>query len=175
MKRKQRGFGIFEVVTTTGIVALVAVGSGGLLVSMFKSFQYSGTQFSADMQTSQSIQKLAKDLQEAKQITLISSTDMRIYYPQKDANGVYTSSLDNSNTVDYYLGDFAGNLSSAGTYLIRKPNGGSPRRICDGVILLDFTSPDPDSVDVSLKAKVKVGSVTKQCDMVHRAIFLRNY
>ncbi|MEA2553617.1 MAG: hypothetical protein QOJ65_1793 [Fimbriimonadaceae bacterium] len=157
----------------TALMVLIGGGAAAVVFQLLRSFTYTSAQLSADMEASLAVQKMARDLQEAKQVDLLSATSMRVYYPQL-ANGLYTRALDTANYIDYYRGELSG-PSTTGTKLIRKPAGGTARIVCEGVVLVNLTSPNPTTVDVSIDAVRSSGTTTRRCDMVHRAIFLRNY
>jgi prepilin-type N-terminal cleavage/methylation domain-containing protein len=175
MKRK-RGFSLVETMMVVAVMALVLTGATGLTVNMIRGYKNTLTQCDADQSASAGLQHLSRDLQEAKQVTVLSPTSIRVYYPQLNADGTYnTAILDTVNTIDFYRATTAGVASTTGTALFRKPANGSGRAICKNITSLEFTSTSPSSVDITLHTEKVAGTAIGRCDMIHRAIFLRNY
>lgn len=161
---------------TVSIMAMVLAGTTAITMSTLRSYSWTSSQYGADMNASVAVQKLSRDLSAAKQVSVQSSSYIRVFYPTKNADGTYNrTDLDSTNYVDFYRSTIAGVANASGDYLYRKPAVGSGRVICKGVTGLTFTSTSPSSVDIVLSTKNKVGSVNNTCDMTHRAIFLRNY
>ncbi|MBN9503396.1 MAG: hypothetical protein BGO01_01780 [Armatimonadetes bacterium 55-13] len=173
---KRRGFSLVEVTIAATVIAMIMVTTLGLFSTTIRSFTYTNNQYDADMSASLALQILNRNLQEAKQVTILSPTSMRINYLQKDANGIYIrNAIDETNYVDFYLGNSNFSANSKGTYLIRKPSVGQARIICKKVATLEFRSFTQSSVDVTLKTEFGESGSTRDCEMIHRAIFLRNY
>jgi hypothetical protein len=124
------------------------------------------------LDVSQSLQWLARDLQQAKDVTVVQTYHLRIFFPQRNADGSFTRSVtDTVNTVDYFRANAAGAASSTGTFMIRRAANQTARRLCTGVNRLEFESDSAGSVNVSMAA---AGSHGSRFEMIHRAIFMRN-
>lgn len=159
-----------------GVLALVLTGATGITVNMIRGFKHTSTQMDADQSASLALQNINRDLQEAKQVTVLSQTSMRVYYPAINADGSYNRNvLDTVNYVDFYRANANGSQNVNGKYLWRKPAGSSGRALSKDVVDLLMESTSPSSVDVTLKTERKSGGVTGRCEMVNRTIFLRNY
>lgn len=175
MKRK-RGFSLLESVLASSVLGLVLAGAAGLTVNVIRSFNWTSAQMDADQNASKAVQLVMRDLEPAKQVTVLSPTSIRVYYPVVNADGTYNrANLDSVNTVDYYRSDANGNANANGAYLYRKPALSSGRVVCKYVSELQFGSSNPASLDITLGTlRQGGGGATTRCDMEQRAIFLRN-
>lgn len=175
MKRK-RGFSLLESVLASVVLGLVLAGAAGLSVNVIRSFNWTSSQLDADQNASKAVQRVMRDLEPAKQVTVLSPTSIRVYYPTVNADGTYNrQNLDSVNTVDYYRSDANGNANTNGGYLYRKPALSSGRVVCKYVTELTFASNGPASLDITLSTRrTGQGAADTKCEMEHRAIFLRN-
>jgi prepilin-type N-terminal cleavage/methylation domain-containing protein len=174
--KKRRGFSFVEVMISLSILTMVLTGSAMLMISAGRSFDLTQAQLDTSQNASQGVQHMMLDLEEAKQVTVLSATSLRVCFPQVDGNGNYIRwALDTVNTVDYFRGTSAGAASTTGNCLVRQPAGGTARVVCRGVTLVQFASTNPSSVDITLDTQRSTYISSAQCNMVHRAIFLRNY
>jgi prepilin-type N-terminal cleavage/methylation domain-containing protein len=174
--KKRRGFSLVEVLISLSILSMVLTGSAMLTISAGRSFDLTSAQLDAGQSASQAVQHMMLDLEEAKQVTVSSTTSLRVFFPQVDASGNYIrSALDTVNTVDYFRGNSDGTANTAGTCLVRQPAGGTARVVGKGVTNVQFTSTNPSSVDITLDTQRSTYISSAQCNMVHLAIFLRNY
>lgn len=165
-----------EVLIATSILGLIFAATAGMFTTTIKSFTFTNNQYDADMGASLALQLLNRNLQEAKQVTIVSPTRIRINYLQKDADGIYIrNAVDEINYVEFYRGNANLTANASGTHLIRKPNVGQARVICKNVTTLEFRSFTPSSVDVTLRTEYGSTGSKRNCEMIHRAIFLRNY
>lgn len=165
-----------EVMIAASVLGLIFAATAGIYSTTIKSFTYTNNQYDADMGASLALQLLNRNLQEAKQVTIVSPTRIRINYLQKDADGIYIrNAVDEVNYVEFYRGNANLTANASGTYLIRKPNVGQTRTICKNVAALEFRSFTPSSVDVTLRTEYGSSGSKRNCEMIHRAIFLRNY
>jgi prepilin-type N-terminal cleavage/methylation domain-containing protein len=176
MIMKRRGFTLVEVLVAATVIAMISGATLGMISTSIKSFTYTNNQYDADMGASTALQLLNRNLQEAKQVSILSPTSIRINYLQKDANGIYIrNAVDETNYVDFYRGNTNLTANSSGTCLIRRPAVGQARAICKNVTTLEFRSFTPSSVDVTLRTEYGGTGSKRNCQMIHRAIFLRNY
>jgi prepilin-type N-terminal cleavage/methylation domain-containing protein len=174
--KKQAGFSLFEMVFAMTILALLLSISTELLVNTSKQFLKNTSQLNTDRSAAVAIQWLTRDLQEAKQAVILEPTRIRIYYPVRNPDGSYNRMVrDDVNTIEYFRARPDGTPDPEGTTLVRKPSWESPRIVCENVTELVFTSNNPSSVDVTLHVTENIGRGTVRTNMVHRAIFLRNY
>jgi hypothetical protein len=170
------GFTYIEAMISLAIMSFVITGAAMMSTSAGRSFDRTAAQLDADRGASYSVQRMMMDLEEAKQVTVVSATFLRVFFPRVAADGTYIrSALDSVNFIEYYRGTAAGVASASGTCLVRKPAGGTARVVTSGVTNVQFASTNPSSVDITLATLRPsfVGNAT--CDMLHRAIFLRNY
>lgn len=175
MKRK-RGFTVLEVMLIVAVVSMIVIGATGLMGTLSRSYEKTSSQLDVDMSVATTIQRLARDLQEAKQVEVISKSKIRIYFPKVNEDGTYDRSvIDGDNPIYYYRGTDSGAEDGYGDYLIKKTANGKWQVVCTGLTDLSFTSTNPSMVDVSIKTIRKSIYGTVECEMVHRAIFLRNY
>jgi prepilin-type N-terminal cleavage/methylation domain-containing protein len=174
---KQRpGFSLVETLIALGLVGMVLTGAAMLSVNGGRSFDRTSAQLDADRGASVAVQRMMLDLQEAKQVQIISTTRLRVFFPQVAADGTYIrSALDSVNTIDFFRGTSAGSASATGDCLIRQPAGGAARVVCGGVTNIQFASTNPSSVDITVSTQQSSVASPAQCNMEHRAIFLRNY
>jgi prepilin-type N-terminal cleavage/methylation domain-containing protein len=174
---KQRaGFTLVEVMTSLGILSMVIIGAAMLTIGAGRSFDLTGAQLDACQGASIAVQNMNQDLREAKQVTIPSSTQLVVYYPQTAADGTYIhSALDTVDTVTYFRGWSDGTADAGGDRLMRQRAGDTAHVVCSGVTTVQFTSSNPSSVDITLDTQRYTRISSAQCNMVHRAIFLRNY
>ncbi|CAN5380695.1 hypothetical protein BH11ARM1_BH11ARM1_02540 [soil metagenome] len=171
--KRTRGITLFETLLASAVVLMVAGGATSLIIQGMRSFNMTYQQTAVSQEVSDALQYMNRDLEEAKAVTLVSATRIQIYYPKTLADGSFDRSILNAATyTEYYLATSNGTYSSTGTYLVRKVSNKNYQRLCAGVSSLVFTSPSPGSMDVSLSA---TGNNGASFQMVHRAIYLRNY
>ncbi len=173
---KQRAFSLVEVLLATGIMGLIIAGSISVSSMAASGLVRTSNQHDADMSASYALMKLSRELQEATSVEVISATRIRVRYLQKDVAGDYIrNAIDNVNTVDFYRGNADLTPDSSGNCLVYAPVSETGRVICRYVTALTFTSLTSSSIDVTLRTEFGGSTSKRQCDMVHRAIFLRNY
>jgi prepilin-type N-terminal cleavage/methylation domain-containing protein len=174
--KKKRGFSLTEVLIAATIMGFIFAAVAGLYSTTIKSFAFTNNQYDADMGASLALQNLNRELQEAKQVTIVSPTRIRIKYLQKDINGVYIrNAVDEVNYVDVFRGNANLTANASGSCLIHSPATGQARVIARNVTALEFRSFTSSSVDVTLRTEYGKTGSKRNCQMVHRAIFLRNY
>jgi prepilin-type N-terminal cleavage/methylation domain-containing protein len=174
--KTRRGFTLVEMTTVMMIMTMLVVGSAALLSTTIRSFTHTSNQFDADMSATISLQIVNRDLQEAKQVAILTDSKVRVYYPKLEADGTYNRTiLDTATYIDFFRGKENGSEDPNGKCLVRRQANGEFRVICDDVIDLEFRTLSPSSVDITLKTEEKTDTVVRRCEMVHRAIFLRNY
>jgi prepilin-type N-terminal cleavage/methylation domain-containing protein len=173
---KKRAFSLIEVLLATGIMGLIVAGATSISTMAARGLVFTSNQHDADMSASYALMKLSRELQEATSVEIVSSTRIRVKYLQVDVNGDYIrGAIDNVNTVDFFRGntDFTPNVD--GNCLVFAPATGTGRVICRYVTGLSFSSLTSSSIDVTLRTEFGGTNSKRRCDMVHRAIFLRNY
>lgn len=174
--KKRRGFTLVETMLSVVVIAMVITTAAQLTMSVGRSFIRTTTQLDVDQGASRGVQWMTRDLQEAKQVEILSETRIRVRYPVTQTDGSYNRlALDPTRMVDYYRGDANGNVNTQGDCLLRDPWNENPRVICSGVENLQFHSFNPSSVDVTLQVRKDANNRTARCEMIHRAIFMRNY
>jgi type II secretory pathway pseudopilin PulG len=174
--KARAGFTHIEAMISLAILSFVITGAAMMSTSAGRSFDRTAAQLDADRGASGSVQRMMLDLEEAKQVTVVSTTFLRVFFPQVAADGTYIrSALDNVNYIEYYRGTSAGTANTTGDCLVRKPAGGTARVITSGVANVQFASTNPSSVDITLQTLRPSFVGNARCDMLHRAIFLRNY
>lgn len=170
--RRRRGFTLTEVMIASLVLGLVAAGTVALMAGAVRGYNRTTARSDISLDVAQTLQYLARDLQEAKDVTLVQTYHLKVFFPVKNADGSYTrSTTDTVNTVEYYRANASGTSSSTGTFVVKKVGTGSPRRLCSGVTRLEFESDSAGSVNVSLAA---TGASGASYQMIHRAIFMRN-
>ena len=113
---KKRGFTLTETLIAASVMGLIFAAVAGLYSTTIKSFAFTNNQYDADMGASLAVQNLNRELQEAKQVTIVSPTRIRIKYLQKDAQGVFIrNAIDEVNYIDIYRGN--ANFSANSTRL----------------------------------------------------------
>jgi prepilin-type N-terminal cleavage/methylation domain-containing protein len=173
---KRRGFTLTEVLIAASIMGLIFAATSAMFSTTIKSFTFTNNQYDADMGASLALQNLNRELQEAKEVTILSPTRIRIKYLQKDINGDYIrNATDEVNYVEVYRGNANFTANASGSCLIHAPQNGQSRVICKNVTTLEFRSFTSSSVDVTLRTEYGTTGSKRNCQMVHRAIFLRNY
>jgi len=171
--RRTRGITLFEVLLASAVVLMVAGGATSLIIQGMRSFNMTYQQTAVSQEVSDALQYMNRDLEEAKAVTIVSPTRVQIFYPKTLADGSFDRSiLDTSTYTEYYAATSNGSYSASGTFLVRKVYNKNYQRLCAGVSALSFTSPSPGSMDVSLSA---TGNNGASFEMIHRAIYLRNY
>lgn len=172
---KRRGFTLVEATFVTVIMTMLMAGVVSILSTSISSFNTTSNQYFVDVGVSTAVQYLSRDVQEAKQVKVLSDTKIRVLYPVVDEKGQYDRNVTaEDSSVDFYRGDLNGKENPAGACLIRKPNLEPPRVICRDVSWLKFASSGPSSVDVSIGTGRKSSTTTRKGAMTKRTIFLRN-
>ncbi len=174
--KTRSGFTLVEVMISFSILTLVLTVAAMLTISAGHSFDLTGAQLDASQSASIGVQDMNQDLREAKQVTILSPTSLRVFYPQIAADGTYVhDALDTVDTITYFRGWSNGTADPAGDSLLRQRAGQTAQVVCKGVTTVRFTSTNPSSVDITLDTQRYTEISSAQCNMVHRAIFLRNY
>jgi type II secretory pathway pseudopilin PulG len=175
MKRRP-GFTFIEAMLSCAVLSLVISGVAMMSMSTGRSFDRTQAQIDADRSASQSVQRMMQDLEEAKQVSVLSSTSLRVYFPQTAADGTYIrSALDTVNYINYFRGNSDGSANTSGLCLVRKTAAGAVKIVATGVTNVQFASTNPSSVDITVQTQKSSFIGAAQCNMLHRAIFLRNY
>lgn len=175
MKREQ-GFTITETMIAVTVLGLIVTGITQLSISLTRSYENASSQLNVDQVAGLAIQRMTRDLQEAKEVQILAPTWMRVYYPEVTPDGTYNRNVrDDINTIEYFRGDRNGNPNPSGDALLRSFAGGDPRVVCTGVSELHFESSNPSSVDVTIHVQRRGAYRQVETQMIHRAIFLRNY
>ncbi len=173
---KQSGFSLVETLLTVTVITFVITASAQLTMNVGRSYERTSLQLDVDQSASRAVQWMTRDLQEAKQVVILSPTHLRVFYPQLEADGTYNRALLNAaSPLDYYRGDANANPDPNGNTLVRSPTGEPPRIVSRGVIDVEFVSSNPSSVDITVRVNQSNHVRTASCEMIHRAIFLRNY
>jgi type II secretory pathway pseudopilin PulG len=171
-----RAFTVVETMIAVTVLALIVTGITQLSISLTRSYENTSSQLEVDQIAGLAIQRMTRDLQEAKEVEIINPTSMRVYYPEVTPDGTYNRNVrDDLNTVEYFRGDENGSPDPAGDALLRVFAGGDPRVVCSGVVELNFESSNPSSVDVTIHVSRRGAYRSVETQMIHRAIFLRNY
>lgn len=161
-----------EVMIASAALGLIVAGTIALTAGAVRGFNRTTARNDVSLNVTQTLQWLSRDLQQAKDAELVSTSYLRIYFPQRSADGTFIRSLtDTTNTIEYFRANSSGVASSTGTFVVRRVAGGSVRRLCRNVTRLEFESDSAGSVNVSLAA---TGTSGASFQMIHRAIFMRN-
>jgi hypothetical protein len=175
--KKQRGSTMMETLMVAFLMGIVFTGAMNLIVGLGRSYDRTNTQLLADQGAARGIQSISQDLQEAKVVTVLSSTWIRIYFPIVTADGSYNRKVtDTTNFVEFYRGDKNGTRNASGNCLVRAPAAGGTRAVLtEGLYSLDFDNTNPSLVDIDLRVRKTLTGKTYECTMNHRAILMRNY
>ena len=173
---KRQGFTLIETLIGVGMFILVGLGCTYVIAGNIRSFETTTNQINSDQSASTALGIMSRDLQEAKQFTINSPTSLTVYYPVKNPDGTYDRNLvDSANPVTFYRGNPDMSANDNGTCLIKDPTVGPSRAISKCVSSLNFQSISASSVDVTLVTSNTLYSLPRSCQLIHRAIFLRNY
>lgn len=175
MKRSKRLGGTLVETTFVAMFAVIIVtGAMMMTIGVGKSYNRTTAQHHVDQGASRAIQRITRDLQEAKDFTILSSSRIRIFYPVS-AGGTYNRRItDTVNTIEYYRGDENGTVNANGNFLVRSV-AGVARPVAEGIDFLEFSSESPSSVIVDTRFEETVNNHSFDCSMTHRAILMRNY
>ena len=169
---RKRGYTMTEVLVASLALGLVGVGTISLTGMTVRAYAHTMARSDVSLDVTQTLQWLARDLQQAKDANLIQTYHLQIVMPVRNADGSFQRSVsDNVNTIEYFRANAAGTPSATGTFVIRRVAGINPRRMCAGTTLLTFESDSLGSVNVSLSATGSYGATFR---MIHRAIYMRN-
>ena len=176
MKRNRRtAFTLVELLVTLSIIAFMSIMASYLIINSMRSYGRTNVSFEADRRAAVGLQILNRDLEEAKDVTVLTPYHIRVFYPKKLANGSYDRTrLDTVNYVEFYRGTTTGPNSAKST-LIRKPVSGHSKVICKNVDQLTYEKVGPTSLQITLVTKEQQGQDYARCLMVHRAVYFRNY
>lgn len=173
-RHKRRGGTLVETTFVAMFTVIIVAGAMLMTIGVGKSFNRTTAQHEVDQGASRAIQRITRDLQEAKDFQIVSSTRIRIFYPVS-SGGTYNRRItDTVNTIEYYRGNENGTVNANGTFLVRSV-AGVARPVAEGVALLDFSSESPSSVIVDTRFESNVNGHVFDCSMSHRAILMRNY
>lgn len=171
---KRRGSSLIEVTFVALFAVIIVAGAMLMTIGVGKSYNRTTAQLQVDQSASRAIQRITRDLQEAKDFQILAPSRIRIYYPVSSGGSYNRRITDTVNTIEYYRGDRNGTINASGGYLIRNL-AGSPRPVAEGVDLLEFSSDSPSSVIVDTRFRRTVNASSFTCSMTHRAILMRNY
>jgi type II secretory pathway pseudopilin PulG len=175
-RSRRRGFTLVETLMAVGFMAFVIMGAVQLTLGVGRSFHKTTAQIDVDMNASAAVQWMNRDLQEAKQVDITTETHLVVRYPVIQPDGSYNRAiLDPNRIVEYYRGDANGTKNPQGDYLLRSATGEATRPVCRNVSFVHFESWNPSSVDISLTSYAGDRFQSATTEMIHRAIFLRNY
>jgi len=173
-RNKRRGGTLVETTFVAMFTVIIVAGAMLMTIGVGKSFNRTSAQHQVDQGASQAIQRITRDLQEAKDFQIITSSRIRIFYPVS-AGGTYNRRItDTVNTIEYYRGNENGSVNPNGNFLVRNV-AGAARPVAEGVEFLEFSSDSPSSVIVDTRFEQTVNDHTFDCSMTHRAILMRNY
>ncbi len=170
--RRFRGFTLLEVMLASA--AMIGVGAAvcSLMAAAGRSYRRSTARGEVAIQVSQSLQWVARDLQQAKDVVVVAPHHLRILYPARNADGTFNrSQTDTVNTIEYFRATSAGAVSATGSFLLRREGAAGGRRLCRNVTNLSFTSDGNGSVTASASASSPYGT---SFAMTQRAMFMRN-
>ncbi len=171
---RRRAATLIEVTFVALFASLIITGSMMMTVQVGKSFNRTTTQHDVDQSASRGIQRITRDLQEARQFTIVSSSRLRIIFPVSSGDSYNRKIADTANPVEYYRGNEDGTVNPSGTFLVRLA-GGVARPVAENLNLLSFSSDSPSSVIVDTQFRRTVDQKTFTATMTHRAILMRNY
>ncbi|MBS1715783.1 MAG: prepilin-type N-terminal cleavage/methylation domain-containing protein [Armatimonadetes bacterium] len=172
---KKRGFTLVEATFVTVIMTMLMMGVVSILATSIASFNTTSNQYYVDVGVSTAMQYLNRDVQEAKEVKVLSETEIRVFYPVVDEKGAYDRNVVAENTaVDYYRGDLDGRENPKGACLVRKPSLEPPRVVCRDVSSVSFSSSGPASIEVSIATERNTMDSKRKGAMTKRTIYLRN-
>lgn len=171
---KRRGGTLVETTFVAMFAAIIVTGAMLMTVGVGKSYNRTTAQHTVDQGASQAIQRITRDLQEAKQFQILTTSRIRILFPVSTGDSYNRQVTDTVNFIEYYRGDEDGTVNANGDCIIRSV-AGATRVIAEGVAELEFSSESPSSVIVDTRFDTTVNEHTFSCSMTHRAILMRNY
>ena len=173
---RRRGFTITEVTMASFIVVLVFSSVAGVLSLSGRMLQTVSIQDETSQAAVKAMSRIADDVREAKEIVLVSSSQIRIYYPTTDANGRYYRFQTNNNYyIEYARTTSAGTVSATGAYLWRKTNTTTGKALIPDVSVFTVTAPSGNTLNVALTVQKTLGNRTGQTAVSQRLQYLRNY
>lgn len=171
---KRKGATLVEVTFVAFFASLIITGSMMMTIQVGKSFNRTSAQHDVDQSAARGIQRITRDLQEAKQFTIVSSSRLRIFFPASSGDSYNRRITDVDNPIEYYRGNADGSINASGSFLIRSA-GGTARPVAGNLSQLVFSSESPSSVIVDTQFQRTVDTKVFNCAMSHRAILMRNY
>ena len=170
------GFTLFETVMACVILALIGFGICSVWIQAMWSYDKTATQTASDADAVLAMQHMIADVREAKFVTLVSATDMKLIFPIKNADGTYDRTIpDTNNPIDYLQSDSSGVAGRTGTWLWRKVTNGASRPVARDLDSILFESDTPASVKITITTRNKARRGDAVTQLTHRVVYLRNY
>jgi len=167
---------ILEITLSLGIGAIVIICLTGFLLLGMRAWGVGGTQGTVDRDASYAVRRVIRDVREGAQLHLVTNDHALIYFRERDVDGSYIDgTLDGVNYVEFYRGDEEGIADPNGSCLWRAVGGVPESAIARDVSAVNFDSPDPDTLRVTLSLAKRNTFGEFACSHTWRVIKLRNW
>ena len=171
----RRGVTLPELMVVTALSVVVLGVMANILTMMSNMHQTVYLQSSTDQGASFAMNRILREVREAKEVHVLDGTGLRIYYPQVDGEGRYDRTYrDDSSYIDYFQGDSSGIQSSTGDYLWRRPASGARTAVASDIERIAVSSNSPCAISLTVESKKTLGTHTGETLLENRVLYLRN-
>ena len=173
--RGRRGFNVIEILVAGFLTTIVTVALAFLLSTGARMQQTVSLQTDADQRSVLAMNRMIVEVREATDVTIVSESRFRVFFPYVMSNGHYDRYQVNTNDyVEYYQARADGSASSAGGYIYRKTKNGNPERVAEDVRQLRISTNTPRSIRLTVELEKKSGEFSKSTRLTERVLYLRN-
>lgn len=170
---RQRGSTLIELLLASVAMLFVAWGFVALTVAASRSYTRTTTRSDLALPVSQAVAHIARDLQEAKSVTVNSAYQITIYLPSTNTDGTYNRSvLNTTGYIEWFRANGSNQPSSSGTFLVRRIGGANPMRVARNITGVTFASDSSSIIETTLTA---TGSNGMTFSVSQRSSYMRNY
>lgn len=171
---RQRGFTLVDISLSGLAVLMLGTGFVTLCVAAARSYTHTAGRDITQMPLAQSMAHIARDLQEAKTATVVSTFQLTITQPTTNADGSYNRNvLDTANSIKWFRASASNTPSASGARLCRQVGTGAVMVIMRNVSGVTFSADQAGSISVTLAATDTTSGATYSIS--RRAAFMRNF
>ena len=177
-RTSRRGFTLIEVSVASFILLLVMSGVLGILNTAGRLEQNVLLQQGTDTQAALAMSRMVTDMREAKDVTVITPYQCRIYYPVTRADGNYDRFVtDTAHYVQYARTTSTGQVSATGSYLWKSTDLLSGSKVAKDVTDFEVSLQGNNAVRLSLRVQKASNGYGRSGDtqLNERVLYLRNY
>lgn len=175
--RNRQGYTVIEMVTVTGVLAVLTVATMSMFLAAMRSFEGTRVQAFSDSDAVIAMQRIVSDVREAKSFNIIANGErLRLVFPKVVPQGYYNKKeADMAHQFDYYLSDSTGVPGHDGTMLWRGKDANDRRMVAKNIESVAFEVDTTHSVRITVVSSNNTSAGPKKAQLVERVVYLRNY